>query len=109
MFNTTTNMNLRSNSQIIQFNAPSTGILQRSNPKSIFLRFQKNSDMESMVFPSNGKTPYMYEFNFNDVRKSEYKDSNYRIEIIVLQILIFGQDNYLVEVIEPKYLIEEKP
>lgn len=105
MFNTT-NMKLGSNSQTVQFNTPSSGILQRSNPKSIFIRFQKGSNMEEMVFPSDGKNPHIHKFEFSHNSYDTYSKSNGKIEVTVLQILIFGQDQYLVEVIEPKYLIE---
>ena len=105
MFNTT-NMKLGSNSQTVQLNAPSTGILQRSNPKSIFVRFQKGSKMEGMVFPSDGTNPHIHRYEYSDDRREKYRETNGRIEIVVLQILIFGENYYLVEVVEPKYLIE---
>jgi hypothetical protein len=105
MFNTT-NMKLGSNSQIVQFNALCTGILQRSNPKSIFVRFAKGSTMENCVFPSNGQKPYIHKFEYQQKGYDEYKDTDHKIEIVVLQIMLFGDNQYLVEVIETKYLIE---
>jgi hypothetical protein len=106
MFNTT-HMSLGGNSQTVQFNAPCTGILQRSNPKSIFVRFQKNSKMENMVFPDNGTNPYIHQFEYYSSKYKNYKDTDGKVEVVVLQILIFGDNQYLVEVIEPKYLVEE--
>jgi hypothetical protein len=105
MFNTT-NMNLSSYSKTVQFNTPSTGILQRSNPKSIFVRFPKGSNMEDMVFPRDGTNPYIYQYEYGDNNRDNYKDTKGKIEVVVLQILIFGDNQYLVEVVEPKYLIE---
>ena len=107
MFNTT-NMKLGSNSQTVQFNAPSTGILQRSNPKSIFVRFQKGSTMEDMVFPSDGTLPHIHKYEYSDNRRNKYKETNGKIEVVVLQILVFGENYYLVEVVEPKFLIEKQ-
>lgn len=107
MFNTT-NMHLGGNSQTVQFNAPCTGILQRSNPKSIFVRFQKNSPMEDMVFPNNGINPYIHKYEYSDNGYDIYSNTKGKIEVIVLQILIFGNNSYLVEVVEPKYLIENE-
>ena len=101
MFNQTT-IKTGNNSQYLQFNTPCTGILQRSNPKSFFIRFQKDSKVESMVFPSNGNTPYIERI----VYKNNYTDT-VKIDIMVLQILIFGDNYYLVEVIEPHNLIEK--
>lgn len=105
MFNTT-NMKLGSNSQTVQLNTPSTGILQRSNPKSIFIRFQIGSKMEERVFPSDGTSPYIYKCEYSSNQYDNYKETQGKIEVIVLQILIFGENQYLVEVVEPRHLIE---
>lgn len=90
-----TKITMGSNSQTVQFNAPCTGILQRSHPKSKFIRFQKGSEMEKMIFPSNETSPYL--------TKSVYPHD--KIEIEVLQILIFGDNYYLCEVIQLTDLI----
>lgn len=105
MLNKTTII-LGSTSQCVQFNAPSTGILQRSNPKSIFVRFQKGSEMEKMVFPSTGVNPYIHQYEWGNKMYDNYRESEGKIEVVVLQILIFGDNYYLVEVVEPKYLVE---
>jgi hypothetical protein len=109
MLNQTTNIKFGSNSQTVQFNAPSSGILQRSHPKSTFVRFQRSSEMEKMIFPSNGNEPYIHKFDWSDDRKivEDYKNQDRKIIVTVLQILIFGNDYYLVEVVEPKFLFEE--
>jgi hypothetical protein len=103
MFNT---FKLGSNSQTVQFNAPSTGILQKSNPKSLFVRFQKGSKMEEMVFPSDGSNAHIHKYEYSDSMRDKYSDTNGKIEVVVLQVLIFGDNNYLVEVIEPRYLTD---
>ena len=99
-----TNIKLGSNSQTVQFNSPSSGILQRSHPKSIFLRFQINSNLEEMVFPSDGTTPYIHKHEYNSIGYTKYKESQGKIEVTVLQVLIFGNNYYLVEVVELQYL-----
>ena len=101
-----TNIRLGSNSQTVSFNQPSTGILQRSHPKSVFVRFQKGSDMEDYVFPRNGSKPYIHQYQFSSNKYENYKETHGRIEVVVLQILIFGQDHFLVEVVEEKFLNE---
>lgn len=105
MFNPT-KINIGGNSQTIQLNAPSSGILQRSHPKSSFIRFQRNSTLEGTIFPTDGSTPFLKQFNYGQNGYEKYKDSNHRIEIMVLQILIFGNDYYLVEIVELQYLNE---
>ena len=64
--------------------------------------------MEKMVFPNNGDTPYMHDTKEHrtsyEVQK-KYKEG--KIEVIVLQILLFGDNEYLVEVVEPKFLSEK--
>ena len=103
-----TDIKLGSNSQTVKFNAPSHGMMQRSHPRSVFVRFQKDSAMEKWVFPRNGDNPYIAELKYDDKLYDDYRDTRGRIEITVLQILIFGNDQYLVEVVEPKYLKEEE-
>ena len=106
MFNTT-NISLRGSSQTVQFNAPCTGILQRSHPKSVFVRFQKGSDMESWVFPIKGETAFIFQYETYQKAYYEYSSTDGRVEVIVLQVLIFGDNSYLVEVVETKYINEE--
>lgn len=104
-----TNIKLGSNSQSVQFNTPSTGMMQRSHPKSIFIRFQKGSDFEKMVFPCDGKSPYIKKFDFGSEGYDEFKDTKGKIEVTVLQILVFGNDYFLCEVVENSNLKEEQP
>ena len=99
-----TNIKLGSNSQNVTFNQTSTGMMQRSNPNSIFVRFQRGSPMEKMVFPSNGTNSQIAKFEYGSYRYEEYKKTEGRIDVTVLQILIFGEDQYLCEVIENKFI-----
>lgn len=118
MFNTSnTNIKLGSNTTNVQFNTPSTGMMQRSHPKSRFIRFQKGSDMEKLIFPiadneesklSRSETKYRdpssYDRHFND---RSYQ-VNIDTPVTILQILIFGADQYLCEVVKNSDLIEEQ-
>lgn len=94
-----TSIRLGHNTQNVTLNSPSHGILQRSHPKSIFIRFQKGSSMEGMVFPTEG-IPYIHKSDTYPYPKRE---------VTVLQVLVFGDDSYLCEVVEDQFLIEENP
>ncbi len=92
MFNTT-NISLKGGNQNVHLHNPCSGILQRSHDNSNFLRFQVNSEMESTVFPKNGTRPYITKY---------YSGERQMIYIIVLQILLFGDNYFLVEYVEDK-------
>lgn len=81
---------LGDSNQIVNFNATSTGHLQKSHPKSKFIRFQKSSSLEKTIFSINQK-PYIIGVDRFD-----------KIEITVLQILVFGDNYFLCEIIENK-------
>lgn len=108
MFNT---IKVGGNSSSVTFNQPCTGILQRSHPSSIFIRFAVGSNMEKWVFPHNGDKPHMCKtqdgsgVSYKTAKK--YEDKGNVIEIVVLQVLLFGDNQYLVEVIEPEFLKEQ--
>ena len=89
-----TNIKLGSNSQTVTFNSPSTGTLQRSHPKSTFIRFQIGSEVEKTIFPYNGRKPFLWDSNRD------------KFFVMVLQVLIFGDNYYLVEVVNEEYLNE---
>lgn len=105
----TTNLKLGSNSQSVSFNSPSTGMLQKSHPKSRFVRFQRGSQMEAELFPSDKKNTSIlthtetksYSGSFNS-----YKDVTHH-EVTVLQIMVFGEDHFLCEVVENEFLTDE--
>lgn len=88
MFNT---IKLGDSNQTVNFNATSTGHLQKSHPKSRFIRFQKGSDLEKRVFPVYSNT-HSHIVNLDNDRE----------EVTVLQTLVFGNDNFLCEIIENK-------
>jgi len=99
-----TNIRLGSNSQTVSFNATSTGMMQRSNPNSIFIRFHKNSDLAKMVFPDNGNNPCIERFQYGSSKYNKYKETDGKLEVTVLQVLVFGQDEFLCEVLDNLYL-----
>lgn len=76
MFNTINN-----NTKI---NTPATGIIQKSNANSFFIRFHKNSTLSNDIFCS----------------KPLYKNQN----VIVLQVLLMSDDYVLCEVVYDKFL-----
>lgn len=90
----TNSIKLGSNSQSITLNTPSTGMMQRSHSKSAFVRFQKGSEMEKRIFPMDASNPIVIRNGCD-------------IEIVVLQISIFGDNYYLVEIVEASFLKEE--
>jgi hypothetical protein len=93
----TTNIKMGSHTSNVTFNATSNGMMQRSNPKSFFLRFHKTSPMAGYIFPTDGTTPYV---------KRGYNGSD-KIQISVLQIIVFGDDEFLCEAIELADLKEQ--
>ena len=72
-----TSFNIGEITSKVSLNTPSSGIIQRSHPRSKFVRFHSRSPMSEYAFSS---------------RLS--KDGP---EIVVLQILVFGNDELLVE------------
>lgn len=72
-----TSFNIGKITSKVSLNTPSSGIIQRSHPRSKFVRFHSRSPMSEYAFSS---------------RLS--KDGP---EIVVLQIMVFGNDELLVE------------
>lgn len=101
MLDNKTNLNFGNNTQTVVFNNPCAGILQKSHPKSVFVRFAKTSEMEKWLFNEEGKTPTIKRTD----TKYDYKKND--IEVTVLQIMLFENTSYLCEIIENKFLIEE--
>ena len=82
-----TSFNIGEITSKVSLNTPSSGIIQRSHPRSKFVRFHSRSPMSEYAFSS---------------RLS--KDGP---EIVVLQIMVFGNDELLVEyVCEQELLVE---
>lgn len=65
-------------------NNPVNGIIQKSNPNSFFVKMKTTSENASQVFSKNPKLV--------------------DIEVIVLQVLILGNEWLLVELVDPKLL-----
>jgi len=111
MFNTNkTIIHLGSTKQEITFNNTSTGMMQKSNANSTFIRIKKGDAVEKILFPTNGDIPYIQKFyQYDNSKKYEqYKDTDGKIEVTVLQVLIFGNDEYLIEILENKFFNEKK-
>lgn len=73
----------------VSFNTPCSGLIQKSHPKSNFVRFHAKSPMADWVFsdyPRLQKEPYNV------------------YEIVVLQIMVFGDNELLVEYVYEKDL-----
>lgn len=92
-------LNMSQSTTKVTLNPPSSGIIQRSHPKSKFIRFQAGSKFEPMVFPLfPDEKPYLNKL---------YSSLTERINIVVLQVVIFGNDQYLCEYVNEDDLNDE--
>lgn len=113
LLNTKTYISMGDTTTKVQFNTPSTGMMQRSHPKSKFIRFQKGSQIEKEIFPLDGSTPtitleYYSERNFEyAVGWTGGEKIKKQIPIEVLQILVFGDNYYLVEYVKSSDLVDK--
>lgn len=73
-----------------------TGMLQKSHPNSFFKRFHKNSKMADWIFDEN---PCLQ-------KTTEYKDYKKYMDVVVLQVMCFGDNEFLCELIDKKLLEE---
>lgn len=72
------------------------GMLQKSHPNSFFKRFHKNSEMASWLFDEN---PHL--------ERRIYTDSWEKyMDVVVLQVMCFGDNEFLCELIDKKILNE---
>jgi len=94
----TTHIKMGSNTSNVILNTPSTGMMQRSHPKSFFIRFALGSKMEKKIFPNEGVKNAVLEQDEYPYKKTE---------INVLQILIFGENYYFCEVVKVEDLTED--
>jgi hypothetical protein len=97
--NHATTIKLGSNSQTVQFNTPSSGMMQRSHPKSRFIKFDNGSNLAISIFSENPHT--------KDLRTSEYQSSKPAGFVTVLQVMVFADIKYLCEIVNNEDLIEE--
>lgn len=86
----------------VNLNQPSTGFIQKSNPVSRFIRFQRGSKIEEQLFPTDPRNkPHLTyvenKFDVDHCEISGYYDVTKEEEVIVLQVCIFGQDYMLAE------------
>lgn len=81
----------------VHLNAPSTGFIQKSNPMSRFIRFQRGSRIEDLLFPEDTKD------NPRLAHENHYGLNEYE-EVTVLQVCIFGNDHMLAEYVFNKDL-----
>jgi hypothetical protein len=95
----------------VKLNTPSTGFIQRSNPVSRFIRFQRGSEIEAQLFPvdprksprleySEERTVWDYGSRVSYHRKTETTSE----EVVVLQVCVFGADYMLAEYVFKKDL-----
>lgn len=78
--------------QNINMPAPCVGTLQKTHRKSKFIRFHVTSRMAGWVFSDR---PHLHE-------KGDYERSQ-GPEIVVLQIMCFGDNELLIEYVEKQY------
>ena len=96
----------------VKLNQPSSGFIQKSNPVSRFIRFQRGSEIESLLFPTDPRqaprltyTTNSSEPDFrypNDRWRDKMLKKTHEEEVIVLQVCIFGQDYMLAEYVFKK-------
>lgn len=91
-----TSYKIGGNSTRVTFNTPSMGIIQKSHPKSRFIRCHKTSKMADWIFDEQ---PHLQ-------KKNSYGDYEKIADITVLQIMVFGTDELLVEIVHNDFLVD---
>ena len=97
----------------VNLNQPSTGFIQKSNPVSRFIRFQRGSEIEKLLFPTDPrevpKLTYEVRHWSEDSRGlPRCSNSTEKEEVVILQICIFGDDYMLAEYVFKKDMEQEK-
>ena len=95
----------------VNLNQPSTGFIQKSNPVSRFIRFQRGSEVEKLLFPTDPReTPKLTykQRHFDEDRRPFERsyETTEEEEVIVLQVCIFGNDYMLAEYVFVKDMEE---
>ena len=106
--------NTTNNKCEVHLNTPSTGFIQKSNPVSRFIRFQRGSDIEKNLFPTDPREKPKLIYTTRE--KNEYSrhplDDYYNVEkeaeVTILQVCIFGNDYMLAEYVFNNDLKEDK-
>ena len=106
--------NTTNNKCEVHLNNPSTGFIQKSNPMSRFIRFQRDSKIEDWLFPTDPRNkPKLiytesvrneYGVDYRDPFGSTYHNEEKEEEVTVLQVCIFGEDYMLAEYVFNKDL-----
>jgi len=96
----------------VHMNQPSTGFIQKSNPVSRFIRFQRGSKIEEKLFPTDPRdVPRLTYTTFRKEPDSRYPSDRWRDrdveetheeEVVILQVCIFGNDYMLAEYVFKK-------
>lgn len=86
-----TSFNIGDITSRVSLNTPSTGIIQKSHPRSNFVRFHARSSMSEYVLSDFPRLT---------------KDSSRKL--VVLQIMVFGNDELLVEYVYEEDLLERE-
>lgn len=92
-----TSYKIGGNTTTVSFNSPSTGIIQKSHPKSRFIRCEKGSPMEGWIF---GEKPHLQ-------KKNEYGVWKNYADITILQVMVFGDNQLLIEIVHNEFLVDE--
>ena len=95
-----TSYKIGGNSTSVSFNAPSTGIIQKSHPKSRFVRCAKWSKMEDWLFDDE---PCLKRQRYSSAPYEKY------VDVTVLQIMVFGENQLLIEIVHNEFLVDENP
>lgn len=86
-----TSFNIGDITSKVSLNTPSTGIIQKSHPRSNFVRFHARSPRAEYVLSDFPRLT---------------KDSSRKL--VVLQIMVFGNDELLVEYVYEEDLLEKE-
>lgn len=85
------------NTTQVSFNSPSSGIIQKSHPSSKFIRFQVGSGLAKSIL-SVAEQPY---FTLKTLCVDKI------VPITVLQLMVFGENEILAEIVYNEHLKEE--
>lgn len=103
MLNTTqTTIKMGSNTSNVTFNQPSSGMMQRSHPKSFFTKFSAGSAMEDWIFNFKGEQATLRKHTKWSTKNNP--DYETICEVEVLQVLVFGDIEYMVELVRKEDL-----
>ena len=100
--------NTTNNKCEVNLNQPSTGFIQKSNPVSRFIRFQRGSEIEKLLFPTDPRQKSRLEYEesvrneYSHSWQDEWRKVTREEEVIILQVCIFGDDYMLAEYVFKK-------